>query len=54
VTYEWRSIWLFSAIVSVLVLLFFFFTFSEKENRGALADDDRSLNVPLDSSAVPQ
>ena len=51
VTYEWRSIWLFSAIVSVLVLLFFFFTFSEKENRSALADN---LNVPLDSNAVPQ
>jgi nucleoside transporter len=51
VTYEWRSIWLFSAIVSALVLLFFFFTFSEKENRRALADN---LNVPLDSSAVPQ
>jgi nucleoside transporter len=51
VTYEWRSIWLFSAIVSALVLLFFFFTFSEKENRGALVDE---LNVPFDSSAVPQ
>ena len=35
VTYDWRSIWLFSAIVSALVLLFFLFTFSEKETRRA-------------------
>jgi MFS family permease len=31
VTYDWRSLWLFSAIVSLLVLFFFLFTFSEKE-----------------------
>ncbi len=33
ITYEWRSIWLFSAVVSLLVLLFFLFTFSDKARR---------------------
>ncbi len=53
VTYEWRSIWLFSAIVSALVLLFFMFTFSEKERRSvdSLAADRAA---ELGSSAVPQ
>jgi len=31
VTYEWRSIWLFASIFSMVVLLFFLFTFSERE-----------------------
>lgn len=40
VTYDWRSIWLFSAIVSALVLVFFLFTFSEKETRARLASSE--------------
>ena len=31
-TYEWKSIWLISAVISGAVLLFFLFTFSEKED----------------------
>jgi len=50
VTYEWRSIWLFSAIVSVLVLLFFLFTFSEKQSQVRLAG---SKEAELDG-ALPQ
>jgi nucleoside transporter len=37
VTYQWKSIWLFSAIVSALVLLFFLLTFSEKERISRVA-----------------
>ncbi len=50
VTYDWRSIWLFSAIVSGLVLVFFLIAFSEKERKriGSTAD------LPLGSDAVPQ
>jgi nucleoside transporter len=50
VTYEWRSIWLFSAIVSVLVLLFFLFTFSEKQSQVRLAG---SKEAELDG-ALPE
>jgi nucleoside transporter len=52
VTYDWRSIWLFSAIVSALVLLFFLFTFSEKETRRAASLS--SLDAKVGSSALPQ
>lgn len=51
VTYQWRSVWLFSAIVSGLVLLVFLFTFSEKSSgvqMPAVPED-----APLDS-ALPQ
>jgi MFS family permease len=51
VTYQWRSVWLFSAIVSGLVLLVFLFTFSEKSSGAqmpAVPED-----APLDS-ALPQ
>ena len=30
VTYQWRSIWIFSAVISALVLVFFLLSFSEK------------------------
>ncbi|MCU1322585.1 MAG: nucleoside:H+ symporter [Acidobacteriaceae bacterium] len=50
VTYQWKSIWLFSAIVSALVMLFFLFTFSEKQKRATLSSaDEVELN-----SALPQ
>jgi hypothetical protein len=52
VTYDWRSIWLFSAIVSTLVLLFFLFTFSEKETR--LAASGFPAEAELGSSSLPQ
>ena len=55
VTYDWRSIWLFSAGTSAVVLLFFLITFNERSSRQALAGDsgrtamDKSLgsSVPL-------
>jgi nucleoside transporter len=50
VTYEWRSVWLFSAIVSALVLFFFLATFSEKTKQGASALTPEGH--PLD--AIPQ
>jgi nucleoside transporter len=55
VTYDWRSIWLFAAIVSGLVLVFFLFTFSEKDRRVAVAqrEDVEPLETPL-GSAIPQ
>ncbi|WP_213806268.1 nucleoside permease [Granulicella sp. dw_53] len=52
VTYDWRSIWLFSAIVSAAVLLFFLFTFSEKERRVRLSASE--VDAPLGSNALPQ
>jgi nucleoside transporter len=52
VTYDWRSIWLFSAIVSALVLFFFLFTFSEKETRRAASSFP--VEAELGSSALPQ
>jgi nucleoside transporter len=39
ITYDWKSIWIFSAIVSVAVLLFFTVAFSEKES-------DTAGNIP--------
>ena len=53
-TYDWRSIWLFSAATSAVVLLFFLFTFKE---RAVYVADERTLvdEVPaLGSNAVPQ
>lgn len=45
VTYNWRAIWIFSTIISALVLLFFLFTFSEKENQAVPARaEDPQLN----------
>jgi nucleoside transporter len=49
-TYEWRSIWLFSSILSVFVLLFFLFSFSEKKRHVNLSEPDEAQ---LDR-AVPQ
>jgi len=50
VTYDWRSIWLFSTIVSALVLLFFLFSFSEKKKEANLSS---SAETKL-SNALPQ
>jgi nucleoside transporter len=49
VTYGWKSIWLFSAIVSALVLIFFLFTFSEKESSRVALPEEAHLD-----SALPQ
>jgi nucleoside transporter len=50
VTFEWRSIWLFSSIVSAMVLIFFLLTFSEKKTQADFSDsEDAQL-----SSALPQ
>ncbi len=50
VTYQWRSVWIFSAIVSALVLFFFLVAFSEKEKSAsrALATEGHGLD------AIPQ
>jgi hypothetical protein len=32
ITYDWRSIWLFSAASSTAVLVLFLFTFSDRED----------------------
>src|SRR3984893_8811298 len=53
VTYEWRSIWLFSAIVSAVVLLFFLFTFSEK-SQPSPAVVDEAFPASAASGALPQ
>jgi hypothetical protein len=53
VTYEWRSIWLFSAIVSAVVLLFFLLTFSEK-SQPSPAVADEALQASAASGALPQ
>lgn len=42
VTYDWRAIWLFSSIISLLVLLFFFFTFSENQKRIDVPDSEEA------------
>jgi nucleoside transporter len=52
VTYDWRSIWLFSAIVSALVLVFFLFTFSETETQRAASSFP--IDAEVGSSALPQ
>lgn len=49
VTYNWRSIWIVSTVISALVLLFFLFTFSEKEDRNA---PSQAKNPEL-NSALP-
>jgi nucleoside transporter len=54
VTYDWRSIWLFSAIVSGLVLVFFLIAFSEKESKRIGSRVGYSADLPLGSNAVPQ
>ena len=38
VTYEWRSIWIISAVISALVLVGFFLAFSEKNNASKLPE----------------
>jgi nucleoside transporter len=42
VTYNWRSIWLFTSIISALVLIFFLFTFSEDKRRLNLRDSEEA------------
>lgn len=51
VTYQWRSIWLFSAIISGAVLLFFLLSFSEKKqpSSGTTEMEETTLN-----NALPQ
>jgi nucleoside transporter len=55
VTYNWRSIWLFAAVISALVLVFFLFSFSDKDRRVAVAQRDavEPMETPL-ASAIPQ
>ena len=50
ITYEWRSIWLISAAISALVLLFFLFTFSDKSRQtqpAAALNEAFESGVPL-------
>jgi nucleoside transporter len=56
-TYDWRSIWLFSAGTSAVVLVFFLFTFEDKAKQAAnllSIDDGDPASAPLGSNAVPQ
>jgi nucleoside transporter len=43
--YDWRSIWIFSGVASLVVLLFFLFTFSEKPETSA---------VPVENEVIPE
>jgi nucleoside transporter len=52
VTYDWRSIWLFSAITSVVVLIFFLATFSDKNGRLPVFVDDALVPAP-ESEPLP-
>jgi nucleoside transporter len=56
VTYQWRPIWLFSAIMSAVVLVLFLFTFSEKGRRTRVspADEVGEPLIPLGSAAIQQ
>jgi hypothetical protein len=53
VTYDWKSIWIFSAVVSAAVLLFFLVSFSEKSQLSS-AEETGHLDVPVVSDALPQ
>jgi nucleoside transporter len=56
-TYDWRSIWLFSAGTSAVVLIFFLLTFEDKARRtGTMLpiDDGDPTSATLGSNAVPQ
>jgi len=48
-TYDWKSIWLFSAGASAIVLLLFLFTFSDKreDSKRLPSDDVESAPVPI-------
>lgn len=48
-TYDWKSIWLFSAAASVIVLLLFLFTFSDKgeDAKPLSAGSEDPLQVPI-------
>jgi MFS family permease len=48
-TYDWKSIWLFSAAASVIVLLLFLFTFSDKgeEAKPLPTGSEDLLQVPI-------
>jgi nucleoside transporter len=50
--YDWRAIWLFSAITSVAVLIFFLATFSDKNGRSPISADEPSARS-LGSEVVP-
>jgi nucleoside transporter len=59
VTYDWRSIWMASAIISALVLIFFLFTFSEKKSiesvtAGNKLPVDLPVGAALGSNPIPQ
>lgn len=56
-TYDWRSIWIFSAGTSALVLIFFLFTFHDRTKAAVTAssaDDLSDLPIALGSNAIPQ
>jgi hypothetical protein len=48
-TYDWKSIWLFSAGASAIVLLLFLFTFSDKgeDAKPLPAESSDPLQVPI-------
>jgi MFS family permease len=50
-SYNWRAIWLFSAVASAIVLVLFLFTFEDKVKIVAESDSPESA---LPSNAVPQ
>jgi nucleoside transporter len=54
-TYNWRAIWLFSAGLSAAVLVFFLFTFADKDTivAGSVAAREAEATA-LPSSAIPQ
>ena len=56
-TYNWRSIWLFSAGTSAFVLIFFLFTFYDRAKTAFASgsvDELSDVGVGLGSSAIPQ
>jgi nucleoside transporter len=56
-TYDWRSIWLFSAGTSAMVLIFFLLTFEDKAMLAGKApsiNDSDASTATLGSNAVPQ
>jgi MFS family permease len=45
VTYDWRSIWIFSAVASTVVLIAFLLSFNETETTDAVAIGDATQTV---------
>jgi nucleoside transporter len=56
VTYDWRSVWLFSAIVSAAVLLLFLITFSENSKKVVemRSDENNEPHFQALSESTPQ